>query len=236
MRASHLVLFLVFIWNVGQTKVWAEEKPFACALKIQAGEPERVRCRRDSGNKALNAKAVAYTRHLNGVFGIHAKACFLDDNPPNAWSRNDETILIGRNLIRKEFEEHGNVALYGILAHEWAHQMQYREKPGTIIGGTLAELQADCVAGYHLGMFGQVNQDEVTTFTQSLFKKGDYAFNSPTHHGTPDTRIRVMLWGYEKGREKITRGSKIFQACLEQVTAESENETKNPPPVQAIQN
>ncbi len=234
MRLVHVTSFSLLILIGFQTKVWAEEKPFACAMKIQPGEPENIPCRADSGNKALNAKAVAFARRLNGAFGIQAKVCFLDDDPPNAWSRNDQSILLGRNLIRKEFEEHGNIALFGILAHEWAHQWQYLNKPGTVMGGTLAELQADCVAGYHLGQFGQVTENEVTAFTKSLFQKGDYAFNSPTHHGTPDTRIRVMLWGFKKGQEKRIRAQTIFQGCLEQARTLSENEKRDSSPVKAL--
>lgn len=217
-----LVLFstLVNLW-LGVARA---EEPFACAVHIQEGMPDRFKCLETSGNNALNAKAVSQARHLNGAFDLHIKLCYIDDKPPNAWARTDGKIFVGRNLLRTEFEEHGNIALWGIFAHEWAHEMQYARKDALLIKGVLAELQADCVAGFHIGRFGKVDENEITAFARSLFSKGDYAFNSPTHHGTPETRLSVMMFGYKKGRERIVRAREVFDRCAEEAAALAKGE------------
>lgn len=212
-------------------------KPKACGLKIQAGYPESFSCLESSGNLALNAKAVSQVKHLNGIYNLKTKACFIDDGAePNAWSWSGGTVFIGRNLIQKEFEEHGNLALLGVMAHEWAHQLQFKERMFKVSAPVVMELQADCVAGYHLGRFANASEEEIKKFSNSLFSKGDYAFNDPSHHGTPVSRTEIMTFGYKLGAAKNTKLKAAFNQCLNQAesVAGSTLETPSPSVIQTL--
>jgi hypothetical protein len=65
------------------------------------------------------------------------------------------------------------------------------------------ELHADFVAGFYFGRDGTRSKQIVETFARSLFSQGDYAFNVPTHHGTPQQRVAAMQKGYELGLSTI---------------------------------
>ncbi len=61
------------------------------------------------------------------------------------------------------------------------------------------ELHADCLAGVYMGKTRVHAKDRMSAFAQSLFARGDYAFNSPYHHGAPEQRVAAMEIGYDLG-------------------------------------
>lgn len=227
-----LTITLLVGWSAkAQYAAKPEPRPVACGLKIQAGLPEAFKCLDSSGNAALNAKAVSQVKHLNGIYQTKTLACFIDDGAePNAWSWSGGKIFIGRGLIRKEFEEHGNMALLGVMAHEWAHQLQFREGVFATHPTVVMELQADCMAGFHLGMFANASAEDVGRFSKSLYMKGDYAFNDPTHHGTPLARVEMMGYGQRLGAAKKTKPKEAFLDCLGKALATAESDKEAPAP------
>ncbi len=87
-------------------------------------------------------------------------------------------------------------ALAGIMAHEHAHILQFSN--GIRGPGQSLELHADFMAGWYMGfkVLAGTPSIDIRVLATSLFNKGDYDFNSPQHHWTPQQRVQVMAEGF----------------------------------------
>jgi uncharacterized protein len=116
-------------------------------------------------------------------------------------TRNN-TIYITRQHIQLAYQ-HGDAALAYILAHEYSHAVQ-------TIGGfrpkniTAVELQADCLAGYFMGVIPNVTFDrqDIEEIATLAYELGDYEFNNAQHHGTPQQRSRFVLTGFQASQQR----------------------------------
>ena len=97
----------------------------------------------------------------------------------------------------------GDFAVAYVVAHEYAHNVQ--NEIGVFGFGLptwQTELQADCMAGlwansaYFEGVLDDQDIEEGLA-TADLF--GDFAFDSPGHHGTPRERVEAFGTGYATG-------------------------------------
>lgn len=99
----------------------------------------------------------------------------------------------------------GDVGPRVIMAHEFAHHVQYElgvfdtgpSDPSEATRRT--ELMADAMASYY-GVHKKglaLNQKRVTDALLSFYTVGDCQFASPGHHGTPLQRERAAAWGAE---------------------------------------
>jgi hypothetical protein len=175
-----------------------------------------------SGNSQLDRALIAEVKNLDQEFRINPGYRFLrDGDRPNAYATSESfvdgtsgTILFGLTLLQNELRtEYGGAAIAGIAAHEGAHVVQFQspELSERLRGPTkkLSELHADFLAGYYFSRTGRTERSLVT-FGESLFSKGDYAFNDRQHHGTPKQRVAAMRAGYGSGTyeldEAVERG------------------------------
>lgn len=108
------------------------------------------------------------------------------------------TVLLGRELLLSQMaaSDRGFPAIVGILAHEFAHILQFTSE-GAIGSSAEIELHADFLAGYYLGRQGFMLPEEVDVFAHSLFTFGDdpEVLQEPDH-GSGDQRVAAMLSGY----------------------------------------
>jgi hypothetical protein len=164
---------------------------------------------------------------LANAFGISGPnalpgVTFFDDHEgPNALATADAliastsgTVLLGRRLLTDELHQHpfGGGAIAGIVAHEFAHILQYRARYYEDLltkdkGGTVrcVELHADFMAGWFLGLPSQsdfVTIDSIDAFAESLYRRGDTDFTNPQHHGTYAQRYAAMLKGFFLGHSR----------------------------------
>ncbi len=111
-------------------------------------------------------------------------------------TRNN-TIYITQQHIQMAYQ-HGDAALAYILAHEYAHAAQTigRFRPQNI---TQIELQADCLAGFYMGVMPNVTFDrkDIEEIAAIAYQVGDYEFNNRQHHGTPKQRAQAVLSGFQ---------------------------------------
>ncbi len=116
-------------------------------------------------------------------------------------TRNN-TIYITRQHIQMAYQ-HGDAALAYILTHEYAHAVQTigRFRPRTI---TATELQADCLAGYYMGVIPNVTFDrqDIQEIATLAYQIGDFEFNNEQHHGTPQQRTQAVLTGFQASQQK----------------------------------
>jgi len=154
---------------------------------------------------------------LNQFFTVNPDFAFFDDGyAPNAYASptsmignsSHGSVLFGISLLQSELSKPWwGAAIAGISAHEFAHVAQFQMGVG---GPTRSrELHADFMAGWYLGAkqtYGTAVM--INGLGQSLFNHGDFNFNNPSHHGTPQERIQSMYGGYQAGLQ----GSTVAQA------------------------
>ena len=193
--------------------------PPYCAM--EAGfDISRLHHLSSSGNRALDRAMIVELKRVNHAFAINPGYRYFDDHGGgNALAlqrtliRNTRgTILFGLRLVTSELgEEFGGAAVAGIAAHEGAHILQFFSHFIHRLAGDgtarSMELHADFLAGYYFGVTGRTDRS-IDAFGSSLFAKGDYNYNDPGHHGTPDERLDAMHLGYREA----SRGTSLMRA------------------------
>jgi predicted metalloprotease len=105
----------------------------------------------------------------------------------------DNKIYLEKNQL-KSFAKIDPVAVYVIVAHEYAHAMQSRFRFGRSYT-VLNELQADCLAGAYLS--GKFKSDDVKikNALRVAWSSGDFKWRSEQHHGFPHQRTQAFIHG-----------------------------------------
>jgi hypothetical protein len=147
---------------------------------------------------------------LNDLFLIEVELYAYDDqDKPNAYAIKecntlncDGSVRLGKSLLLNEIvNANGYVSVVGIMAHEFAHILQFKLKHSFV--GKQSELQADFLAGWYLGKTKELSFEELEPFARSLFEKGDFEFWSTDHHGTPAERAEMMIQGFKYSNLKL---------------------------------
>lgn len=133
----------------------------------------------------------------------NANASPGDDGVPDTWGK----VRFGRRLfgdLTNNFGDDG-IAILGVLAHEFAHVAQYRRRVMSALAGKTvkrSELHADLVSGYYLGLRKLANSKlKLRAAGMALYSIGDYAYNDPQHHGTPEERVAASEYGFSLANE-----------------------------------
>ncbi len=109
---------------------------------------------------------------------------------------------------------YGDVAPQAILAHEFAHQVQYHldlfeVDPENVPEATRrTELMADAYAAYYLSHArgATMQWKRVQQFLQVFFNLGDCGFANDGHHGTPTQRMAAAEWAYNLANDAQKQG------------------------------
>ncbi len=114
----------------------------------------------------------------------------------------NNTIYITQQHIRMAYQ-YGDAALAYILSHEYSHAVQTKARLD-MSNITRVELQADCLAGYYMGVMPNVtfDQEDIEQIASQASAIGDYEFNNEQHHGTPEQRRNSVLRGFEGSQQK----------------------------------
>jgi hypothetical protein len=177
------------------------------------------------GNQSVD---IAYQNEglaLVRVFGVSPRGFFFDDRrSPNAYATSDVvnesgpdgTIVFGLRLLQGELARDGGIgfSVPAIMAHEFAHLVQF--KNGIDLPTVQMELQADFMAGWYLGLRGRFVYTDVRPAFQAFFQIGDYDFNNPGHHGTPQQRLAAIQAGFRSSdlplRQAFQRGLQFVKS------------------------
>jgi hypothetical protein len=163
-----------------------------------------------SGNFTLDNFNQTEGLNLVRTYGVSPRMFYLVDQPPNAYATPeianslgpDGTVLLGQNLMSAELaQDPSGAALIAVMAHEFAHLVQF--KMGFQSPGRRAELHADFIAGWYLNLRGRYAWANLMPVLRVFYQLGDYEFNSPQHHGTPDERLLVAQAGFNSGAPNI---------------------------------
>ncbi|HFK5586414.1 TPA: metalloprotease [Elizabethkingia anophelis] len=129
----------------------------------------------------------------------------------NAFSYSTGKIYYGYDLYYDAKSKGGddNIANALIMAHEYGHQLQFKNNLPSVTENTARaqELEADGLAGYYLRKPEGFNKTDFTQiakayeFAESI---GDENTESKNHHGTPTQRRVAVRLGFLLGEFKLT--------------------------------
>jgi hypothetical protein len=128
---------------------------------------------------------------------------YLVDEQPNAYATPeianplgpDGTILFGQNMLSQQLgKDPTGASVVAIMAHEFGHLAQFKQ--GFREPGKRPELHADFMAGWYLSVRGRYTWVNLMPTLKLFFELGDYQFNSPSHHGTPQERLAAAQAGF----------------------------------------
>ena len=153
----------------------------------------------------------------------------------NAVSLPSGYIMFGVNLTWNVINYTGDtIGLAGIMAHEWAHQVQfqfgYMGNNSSTVKPT--ELEADAFSGFYMGLSYNWAWSRINGYFQVLASLGDYNFNNRNHHGTPTERLNAGYLGWITAMQAISSNYQysygelhyLFTNQIYQHVAETENQ------------
>ena len=128
-------------------------------------------------------------------------------------------IVIGDGIVDmlSETGVDKDIVWTGILAHEWAHQIQFKNTAKWYPNGAASdpaeatrytELEADFLAAYYMThkRGATYNAKRVAQFFELFFQIGDCSFSNPGHHGTPLQRMAAAEMGFRLADEAQKQG------------------------------
>ena len=180
-------------------------------------------------DRALGRALVRITK----LFGVRPGFGFFDGesslnafaSPKKVVSGTWGTVLFGRRLfwdLLRRYDDNG-MAVLAIAAHELGHIAQFKSGVDKQLERNQptvkrVELHADYLAGYFLGIRKRRDPTiSVRQAGQELYRIGDYEFNNPDHHGTPDERVSAAEAGFRIGHETDTKFKQAFVRGIKHV-------------------
>ncbi|PWJ57395.1 hypothetical protein CLV98_107102 [Dyadobacter jejuensis] len=170
-----------------------------------------------SGNLEIDFVAGQEVQRLRSMFGVNPQFYFFREiESPNAFATsevNDEsfpdgTVLFGLRLHNREMPKSmGGTTIPMIMAHEFGHILSF--KMDLSFDGKYQELWADYCAGAYMFYRQFWKSTDVSATLKTFFEIGDYAFNSPSHHGTPQERYDSVWRGFSDAKGFHYRGISI---------------------------
>jgi hypothetical protein len=189
-----------------------------------------------TGLSFLDANITHEANLMEEVFGVKPGLSFFVEPPTmggNAFATSDRyfspdhdgTVLMGMRLMQSEMDSvdgNGQHRITCVLAHEYAHIYQIKKSHLRAMPQTWRELHADFLAGWYLGYRSVEGLQIGSKTSDALLEKGDYAFNDPNHHGTPDQRLIMTLEGWRFARNdpnwrRVSRASEFGASRLRPV-------------------
>ncbi|MBV8252359.1 MAG: hypothetical protein JO154_07100 [Chitinophaga sp.] len=160
-----------------------------------------------SGNNQLDMFLNREVNVLRNFFGVNPGVFYFQDDPaaPNAlampviesYNNPSGTIILGLNLASREFGiSWSGTTIPLILAHEFGHILDYNMQALPNYDTKTKELFADFMAGCFLFYRSTLTYTDINAIVVSFYSKGEYDFNNPNHHGTPDERRNALTAGY----------------------------------------
>jgi len=161
----------------------------------------------------------------------------LPENPffaTDGFATFTKTIVIGDGLVSWMAETgiSEDIVWTGILAHEWAHQVQFKNYEDWYPNGAAqdpaestryTELEADFLAAYYMThkRGATYNWKRVEGFYELFFQIGDCGFANSGHHGTPSQRLAAAQLGFEIARSAQKQGHILTQDEAHEIFTEN---------------
>lgn len=141
--------------------------------------------------------------------GVPAEVLILDEQHVelrNAYANGAGKIYFGKNMFFYTINHYNELAVAGILAHEWGHRVQYTYGWDKQLSNPALELEADAISGFYMTLSKGFAWSQINGYFASTLSTGDYDVESPQHHGTPNQRVAAAYLGCELAIESVNRG------------------------------
>jgi hypothetical protein len=211
------LLLLVLTWAIPQWYLLAQGDFYGCRANIDAKPSDNFIMTEFSGNPQLDNFLNREVNILRRFFETNPSVYYYQDQSgaenAQAMSRVENynypsgTVIIGFNMVKKElgYSTSGTTIPF-ILAHEFAHIVDFNKSITAGYETKVGELFADFQAGCFLYFRGYLTYTDIRAALQSFYLKGDYEFNNPDHHGTNEERLSAVLAGYNWLRTRARPG------------------------------
>lgn len=138
----------------------------------------------------------------------------------NSFAAGGKWIYVGVRDLETMSKAHGAglpATVEYTMGHEFGHALQQGEKL-RFSGATAraAELHADCVAGYLMGLDRNAQYSKISKLVagSEAFRIGDYRHADPQHHGTPSERQAAFTAGWNAGLAAKAPGERVSVGIL----------------------
>jgi hypothetical protein len=239
MAPNHLRHALVFLLvGVVSTAAYSDDKKSGCfigAKKAAAMWNDHLLVE-ESGLLRVDTDRKTEIDDLANTFGTPAAFAFVNDfDGANAFAyqeaEDDYRVMfgirllhhmagtlnpVGNNKIPTHFPSIWNGPIAGVIAHEWAHVLQFkRHVRNHAATAAPIELHADYLAGWYMGMKGERMMIAYEELKSQFYSLGDNDFSNADHHGTPEERARALAKGYELAKTGIHDVNQAFEKGME---------------------
>jgi hypothetical protein len=211
MKYSLVLILIILSLNINAQRCYFSNLP------DMGGQPTSY-----SGNPTLDQNLNNEYFKLVSCFGVTPSSYYIIENgQPNAYASlsisnanyPDGTVVLGLKMIQDQCSQSRSgtcIAMAVVMAHEFAHILDFKNR-FVQQKGKMPELFADYMAGVYLHTRELTfSYTDIAEAAQSIFDKGDYAFNNPQHHGTPQERMNALLGGYNFSRNMVASGRYRF--------------------------
>lgn len=171
---------------------------------------------------------------------VNPTSTFLTETPllsfdgfawaPGGYLGLNDMIVIGDGLVELLAETgiDEKVVWTGIMAHEWAHHIQFNNNymeywfyqfDNEPERTRASELEADFYAAYYMThkKGSTYNWKRTEAFLKAFYEIGDCQFGSDGHHGTPAQRLKSSYSGYELAANAQKKGKIMSQQELHEI-------------------
>jgi hypothetical protein len=176
------------------------------------------------GNAAEDATFTSEVQYQGGFWGgVPAIVYVFNECSPamkNAIATPDRSINFGYYLFRSLIGQYPDgLPIAGVLAHEWGHQVQFAYGWMNPNQSTVrpTELEADAFSGYYMGLGKQFAWSFINSYFSAVYSFGEYNFNSPMHHGTPQERLAAARLGFDTAVSAASLGRPLSYAQLHSI-------------------
>lgn len=152
-----------------------------------------------TGNPQVDQILNAEYYQQQSFWGLPTSAWIFDDRQsPNALSSPEYYMLFGITFIGMIWSSYGFDAVAGVMAHEFAHQAQFRILNTNMQGQAKPyELEADAFSGFYMYFAKNSPWNNIQGYFQAIAALGDFNFTHQGHHGTPEERVNAALLGFQ---------------------------------------
>lgn len=152
----------------------------------------------------------------------HPELLKRDDVPEELHQYVTGSIFISMGLLSDEIQNYGSLmSVPGILAHEYAHAMQYKNNfpyPKTL----RSEQHADFMTGWYIAYRCQCRMQDPRVALDSIARKVKTGFFDVDIHGTSQQRADAFMAGYNYFNMGGRDAGKAYQYALGVVNTWSE--------------
>lgn len=153
------------------------------------------------------SEEVALQRNFYG--GIPANVYILYEPSvqyKNAYANTNGNILFGYYMFYYTVATYGELPVAGVLAHEWGHRVQQHLNLSGYYRPEHRELEADAFSGFYMALRKQWSWAQIQGYFANVYATGNYLFNAPDFHGTPDQRLAAANLGVNIGLNALSNG------------------------------